>query len=302
MRKAVNKETKIQNTINLETCNQCLLCIAVCSYKIFEKDVSGQIVIASDRTDFCVKCGHCMAICKSKSVTIEGLSYDNNFYELQETNIDSNSFINFLANRRSIRNFKDKEVPKEILQKIIDATSFAPYGASPKNLMITVVQNKGIMEKALVLMSRFYNDLAKWINNPVSRYMIKRRINQETFNTITNHIVPAAKAGHYNTKSGNDNITRSAPVILIIHANEGAEEHTNSAIICATYAMLAAHSFGLGTTIIGLIPPAINKVKELKELFQIPEENEAVMSLILGYPKYKYKRIIKRENRDINWI
>ena len=60
-----------------------------------------------------------MAICKSKSIAIEDLSYDNNFYELQETNIDSDSFINFLANRRSIRNFKDKEVPQEILQQII---------------------------------------------------------------------------------------------------------------------------------------------------------------------------------------
>ncbi|MBE9541664.1 MAG: nitroreductase family protein, partial [Proteobacteria bacterium] len=67
------------------------------------------------------------------------------------TNIDSDSFINFLANRRSIRNFKDKEVPKEILQRIIDATSFAPYGVSPKNLMITIVQNKEILEKALLL-------------------------------------------------------------------------------------------------------------------------------------------------------
>ena len=292
----------MQNRINLETCNQCYLCIAVCPYKIFEKDESGQIVINFDRTDFCVKCGHCMAICKSKSITIEDLSYDNNFYELQETNIDSDSFINFLANRRSIRNFKDKEVPKEILQKIIDATSFAPYGVSPKDPMITVVQNKEIMEKALVLMSRFYNDLVKWLNNPVSRYMIKRRVTQETFNTITHHMVPVAKTGHYNTKSGNDNISRNAPVIMIFHANKGAEEHTSSEIICATYAMLAAHSFGLGTTIIGLIPPAINKVNELKKLFQIPEENEAVMSLILGYPKYKYKRIIKREKRDINWI
>ena len=73
-------------------------------------------------------------------------------------------------------------------------------------------------------------------------------------------------------------------------------------MISVTYAMLAAHSFGLGATIIGLISPAINKVKELKELFKIPEENEAVISLILGYPKYKYKRIIKREKRDINWV
>ena len=141
----------MENTINSETCNQCSLCIAVCPYKIFEKDESGQIVTNSDRIEFCVKCGHCMAICKSKSVTIEGLSYEKNFYELQASDIASDNFLNFLANRRSIRNFKDKEVPKEILQRIIDATSFAPYGVSPKNLMITIVQNKEILEKALLL-------------------------------------------------------------------------------------------------------------------------------------------------------
>jgi len=98
----------MQNTINLETCNQCSLCIAVCPYKIFEKDVSGQIVIASDRTDFCVKCGHYMAICKSKSVTIKGLSYEKNFFELQTSDVASDNFLNFLANRRSIRKFRKK--------------------------------------------------------------------------------------------------------------------------------------------------------------------------------------------------
>ena len=156
-----------------------------------------------------------MAICKSKSVTIEGLSYEKNYYELQESDISSDIFLNFLANRRSIRNFKDKEVPKEILQKIIDATSFAPYGVSPKKCMITIVRNKEILENALSLMSKFYNNLVKCLENPVSRYMIKRRVNQETFNTITQHIFPAARMGHYNTESGNDNITRNAPVIFI---------------------------------------------------------------------------------------
>ena len=118
-----------------------------------------------------------MAICKSKSVIIEGLSYEKNYYELQESGVSSDNFLNFLANRRSIKNFRDKEVPKEILQSIIDATSFAPYGVSPKSLMITIVQNKEILEKSLFLMSKFYNNLVKWLENPVSRYMIKRRVN-----------------------------------------------------------------------------------------------------------------------------
>ncbi len=66
--------------------------------------------------------------------------------------------------------------------------------------------------------------------------------------------------------------------------------------------MLAAHSLGLGATIIGIVPAAINKVKEVREVFQIPEENEAIMSVIIGYPKYKYRKSVKRRGQNINWI
>ena len=66
--------------------------------------------------------------------------------------------------------------------------------------------------------------------------------------------------------------------------------------------MLAAHSLGLGATMIEIIPAAINRVKEIRNIFQIPEENEAVMSVIIGYPKYKYKRAVKRAMQQINWI
>ncbi len=73
-------------------------------------------------------------------------------------------------------------------------------------------------------------------------------------------------------------------------------------MIYATYSILTAHSLGLGATMIGIIPAAINKVSEVKEIFKIPERNEAVMSVIIGYPKYKYKRTIKRKNKNVEWI
>lgn len=46
----------------------------------------------------------------------------------------------------------------------------------------------------------------------------------------------------------------------------------------------------------------ITIVKEVREIFKIPNGNEAVMSLIIGYPKIKYKRGIRRKNKNINFI
>jgi hypothetical protein len=37
-------------------------------------------------------------------------------------------------------------------------------------------------------------------------------------------------------------------------------------------------------------------------MFKIPEENEVVASMILGYPKFKYKRAIQRQLKSITWL
>ncbi len=123
----------------------------------------------------------------------------------------------------------------------------------------------------------------------------------ETFNTIRNHLYPISKSGNYKLEFG-DRITRGAPTLMIFHAEQGAEEHTNNSLIYATYSILTAHSFGLGATMIEIVPAAINKVPKVKEIFNIPERNEAIMSVIFGYPKYKYNRAIMRKNENIEWI
>ena len=59
--------------------------------------------------------------------------------------------------------------------------------------------------------------------------------------------------------------------------------------------MLAAQSLGLGTTIIGLVPPVVDRSKTLRKHFGIPKDNQVSTSLILGYPKYRYKKSIHRD-------
>jgi hypothetical protein len=66
--------------------------------------------------------------------------------------------------------------------------------------------------------------------------------------------------------------------------------------------MLASHSLGLGGSIMDIIPPAINKSPELRKMFTIPDDHDVITSIIIGYPKYKYRRGIKREQKEVSWI
>jgi nitroreductase len=108
--------------------------------------------------------------------------------------------------------------------------------------------------------------------------------------------------GLYDSSTGIDDITRNAPAIILFHANKGAEEHTVDAHIYLTYSLLAAHSLGLGAAAIGLIGPAINQSKPLRKLFKIPDGNEIVESMIVGYPKLQFKRAIVRPRTKVTFI
>jgi hypothetical protein len=90
--------------------------------------------------------------------------------------------------------------------------------------------------------------------------------------------------------------------MILFHADKRSDNFRSDIFIALTFALLNAHSLGLGATAIDLIPPAIERTPYLKQLFQIPEENEVVASMILGYPKYKYRRAIQRQLKGIKWI
>jgi nitroreductase len=99
-----------------------------------------------------------------------------------------------------------------------------------------------------------------------------------------------------------DTITRYAPAMIIFHAHRDAENYETDINIALTYGFLAAHALGLGGTAIDLIPPAIQNSPELRKLFSIPDNNVPVAAMILGYPKYRYQRGIKRELKSVTWV
>jgi ferredoxin len=260
----------MNNSINQSLCVKCKLCIAICPVNIITINNQEQVDFIREREHICLKCGQCMSICTSEAIKIKGINYKTDLFDLPKETIAYPQLINFFSHRRSVRNFKDKPVPQEIIEKIISAINFAPYGAKPEKMHITVINNRKKIESILPDIEKFLEDIIKWIENPIISYFIRKKTNKETFNTIKKHLYPIAKTGNYQLKYG-DRITRDAPAILVFHAEKDAEEHTNNGLIYATYVMMAAQSLGLGATIIGLVPPAINKVEKIRNKFRIPK-------------------------------
>ena len=291
----MKKEIKIDNAL----CKKCKICLEVCPNSIFKTE-NTLTSVRFERVELCFLCGQCMAACSEKAIQVLGLDYNKDFFELPET---INSFNALIQSRRSVRAFKNISVPKDILEQIVNAITFAPPSFPPLKTEIVVVQDKELIEQSLPHMVNWYVNLIKSLKNPVVKYIIRRKAGSERFQTIQNHVVPM-----FNIKLPSminrteDAITRNAQAMILFHADRHSDNYRADIYIALGYALLKAHSLGIGASAIDLIVPAIERIPYLKNLFQIPEENEVVASMILGYPKYKYKRAIRRQLKSTRWI
>jgi ferredoxin len=291
----MEKEISINDTL----CKKCKVCVEVCPNGIFETK-NNHTSIKSERIILCFLCGQCMAACPEKAIQIEGLDYNNDFFDLPET---INSFNSLIQSRRSVRAFKDIPVPKDLLEQIVNAITYAPLSFPPVKTEITVIQDKQLIKDSLPHMIDLYDKLMQGLKNPIAKHIIRRKIGQERFRVIQNHIVPMFNIKLPFMKNGTeDAITRNAQAMILFHANKQSDNYTADINIAIAYALLKAHTLGLGATAIDLIPPAIERTALLRQMFKIPKENEVVASIILGYPKFKYKRAIQRQLKSITWI
>jgi len=63
--------------------------------------------------------------------------------------------------------------------------------------------------------------------------------------------------------------------------------------------MLAAHAMGLGACALSLIPAAVNRSGPLNKLFQIPDKNEVLAAMVLGYPKHRFRKQARTARGDL---
>lgn len=58
-----------------------------------------------------------------------------------------NETLNTLKTRRSIRKYKDQQVPEDLLEKILEAGTYAPSGMGQQASKMVVVRDKGLVSK-----------------------------------------------------------------------------------------------------------------------------------------------------------
>lgn len=170
-----------------------------------------------------------------------------------------------IKERRSVRKYKDEKVAHETMRNILEATRWSPSWGNMQVARYTVVESAELIER---IAQEGVHDFA---------------YNIGTLRTAKGVLVLSYIKGKSGKLSSEEYIT-----------NKGETwEMFDTGIACQTFC-LAAHAYGVGTCIFGVIDDAaISKIVELPE-------NQTVAAIItFGYPNETVKPTHRRSVDDI---
>ena len=276
-------QKKITNLfrINYETCNQDGICAEVCPSKIITFSKGEYPSYSAITENACIKCGHCVAICPTGSLTHREMPVEQCPTVKRDLRLSVEHCEHFLRSRRSIRTYKKKSVPRNDIKKLIEIARYAPSGRNSQDAEWLVLgKRKEIQNLAQIVVI--------WMH-----WMISNNIEEAS----SMHLDKAISRW----EDGIDIIFRGAPIIIVAHAKKDNHRALSTCTLALSYLELAATSMGLGCCWAGYFSIAAATFKPIIEALPIPKDHKTFGALMLGYPRFKYHRLPLRNSPNITW-
>ena len=266
-------------SVDREKCILCSACQEVCPSQIISVDKENGPHKVGTRT--CIACGHCVAVCPTRAL-------DNRKSLLSEhvelgawQRAGSEEMAKILRSRRSIRNYKKEPVAEQVIKQVLDLARYAPTGVNRQGISFLVFSDR---EK----LNRITEAVIAWMEGIV-----------EVGDEQAAYYKGVVKAYR---EEENDVILRGAPHLVVAVADKvNASAELNCHYVWS-YAELFAPSVGVGSCIAGYVLACIaSEWQPLLDLFELPDNMKAVGALMLGQPKYSYKRLVPRQKLKVEF-
>ncbi|MCF7956979.1 MAG: nitroreductase family protein [Phycisphaerae bacterium] len=285
--------------IDPNACSQCGACARICPTEVLAMD-NGEICVHPDRSFGCIACGHCMMVCPNKAVTVtgRGISPEDLLpMPAPENTAGADELAALMQTRRSVRRFSDRPVDGEVLDRIVEMAATAPMGIPPWDVGCVTIRTRQEVKKVAKEVIKGYQGFLK-IFKPWLLTIMRPFMGKAKYDMFAHFIRPLAQSYVQGHRQGRDLLFYDAPAVLIFHHSPYADPP--DAMIACTYAMLAAESLHLGTTMIGGAPPIIQRNKSLCQTLGIPDANTPSIALIIGHPATKFQHTIQRRFTSVS--
>ena len=312
--------------IDLEKCSGCGLCVSICplgALEIKNKKASAVVGMKMGKKTVisCFGCRDCMAVCAEGAISIDGsMVIEKGYYQsmypdrkikppeplgpgkkFSEITDQLTDIEKVIYRRRSNRIYKKAPVPREMLERILEAGRFAPSAGNNQPVRFIVVDDRAMIDEIEQGVSWVLKQLRKSYldRGPAPRFFV-RLYGLSKPGEIDLRPMQAIAATY---REGSElHLFHHAPcLILVLGDRRGVGDFHTDCGIAAQNVVLAAHALGLGTCYVGLIKP-INLLGKLKKKLGIEYPYQVATSITVGFPRVKQDQEVPREKTPVTWF
>lgn len=212
--------------------------------------------------------------------------------------------------RRSTRVYKQDPVPRDLIQRVLEAGRFAPSAGNCQGWKYVVVTDRKLLDELSASTVKFLGLFTKlYQGKGPLRTSLKKTLAFLKPNAIDQRPMVAIQA-LMTPKFGDGQLdaffNAPAAIFLLTHHLHISEPALGMGI-CGQNMVLAAHSLGLGTCYVGFVSNALNMDPFTKKKFRaklgIEWPYDIVGTVItLGYPAVRVDKAVDREFPKVHWV
>jgi len=175
-----------------------------------------------------------------------------------------NEVLKAIKNRRSVRSYKPDPIPRDVLNKIIEAGNMAPTGVNRQPWRFVVVEDPEFKRKLHQTAFKFFEGPLKEKTPDVYKLWKWMQARYE------------------------EPIYHSAPVILFVigTATRWKDTEATDCALASQNIMLAACSLGIGSCMVGFGKMGLTDDPEIVEALELKEGETLYQPIVLGYPDH----------------
>lgn len=290
-------ENKIE--IDRDLCIGCGLCVTVCPTGTISV-IEGKAVVTGEKS---ISCGHCEAICPQEAIRVIAIDEEMSRYItftsekkwLPPGKFNTSDLVQLMASRRSCRCFTGQPVGRAILEDLVKIGITAPSGTNSQAWTFTILPTRNAVTSFSEHIASYFRRLNAAAENTLLRLSLKLIGKGELdayYHSYYRKVRDALKEWH---ESGKDLLFHGSTAAIIVGSKSGASCPAEDSLLATQNILLAAHSMGLGSCLIGYAVAAMKKDPSIQRSIGIPSEEAFHAVIALGYPDEVYQRVTGRK-------
>ena len=275
-------------TIDQSKCNLCGWCVEIChEYCI---DIHDNVLKIN--YDYCSTCTQCIAVCPKEALSWENIQPGRYNREMTP---DSQQIDELLKERRTIRDFKEKKIDRNLLEEIVNYAVYAPTHSFDMRAII-IDREEAIQEIDRMI----YSSSLK-----IYKYLYKPRIAYPFIRSIApgrKHEYLKAKPKLEAARKRGRNFKTIPPAIIMIVADRRVPLSLESAQYALYSINLYAHTKDLGCRNMVGNQMFLNRNRSIRKLIGLKKYERIYGTMAIGYPAIKFRSKVEGKQFKMQWI